>query len=103
MTPGWVWAHYGEVSNGSSSDGEDWFPDAPVFDDDCREIKEVFIEEIERLLPEFMEVVRQVRRGPLKKLWSLARRGMHSNEDGRLGEEIVAAFSTGPGDSKNEL
>ncbi|KAI0255744.1 kinase-like domain-containing protein [Lactifluus subvellereus] len=91
--PGWVWAHGDEGYVGSSSGEEDWDPDAPTFNDDCREIKEAFIEEIERLLPGFMEVVRQVRWRPLKKLWNLARNGMHSNEDAKIGEEIIAAFN----------
>jgi hypothetical protein len=64
-----------------------------VFNDDCREIKEAFIEEIERLLPGFMEVVRQVRRTPLKKLWNLAINGMRSNEDMKIAEKIIVAFS----------
>jgi aminoglycoside phosphotransferase (APT) family kinase protein len=92
--PGWVWAHLDEGSVGSSSDEEeDWDPDAPVFNDDCREVKEAFVEEIERLLPGFMEVVRKVRRTPLKKLWNLARKGLRSNEDFKIAEELIAAFS----------
>lgn len=50
-----------------------WEPDAPVFNDDCHEIKEAFFKEIERLLPRLMEVMRQVRRRPLKKLYGTLR------------------------------
>jgi hypothetical protein len=91
--PGWVWSHPSEGSVSSSFDEDDWDPDAPVFNDDCREIKEAFVDEIEKLLPGFMEVVRQVRKKPLKRLWNLARNGMHSNEDAKIAKEIFATCS----------
>lgn len=45
-----------------------------------------------RRLRGFMEVVRQVRRTPLKRLWNLARNGIHSNEDTKLGEQLLARW-----------
>jgi hypothetical protein len=84
--PVWVWSDF---SIGSSFDEQDWDPDTPVFNEEC-EIKAAFEDEIETLLPGFMDTVRRVRRGPLKRLWKLAGKGMHSNEDAKIAKEIIA-------------
>jgi hypothetical protein len=37
---------------------------------------------------------------PLKKLWNLARNGMRSNEDMKIAEKIIAAFSAPDDDNR---
>lgn len=90
--PAWLWAHPDEESDQRGIDEIDCDPDAPVLDDDCRAIKEAFMDEIERLLPGYMDVVRDIRRTPLKTLWNFARSGLHASESARMAEKMVKDF-----------
>ena len=87
--PGWVWSHSDDGSVSDSSDEFDCDPDEPVHDDQCQEIKDAFVDEIEKLLPGFMDVVRETRKVPLKRIWSLARSGVFSNETEREATAII--------------
>ena len=87
--PGWVWSHPDEGIVSDSFDESNWDPDGPVYNDKCQEIKDAFVDEIEKHLPGFMDVVRETRKVPLKKLWNLAQFGVHSNEAHREATSIV--------------
>lgn len=87
--PGWVWSHPDEGSVSDSFDESDWDPDESVYNDKCQEIRDVFVDEIEELLPGFIDVVRETRKVPLKKLWNLAGSGVYSNETHREATSIV--------------
>jgi hypothetical protein len=64
----------------------DWDRDVLVDGDNSQTIKNAFVEDIEDLLPGFMDVVREMRKLPLKKV---ARAGVHSNESEKLARSVI--------------
>ncbi|KIJ55094.1 hypothetical protein M422DRAFT_41164 [Sphaerobolus stellatus SS14] len=87
--PDWLWSHPDEGSVPGSFDKSDGDPNGPVYNDKCQAIENAFFDEIESLLPGFMDVVRESRRFPLKKLWQLARSGVYFNESYRVATSII--------------
>jgi hypothetical protein len=76
--PGWLWASRDEGE--ADFEENEWDPDLSVPDGECQEIKQAFVEEIERLQPGFLVMVRHTRDACLRPLYERARSGLFSNE-----------------------
>ena len=78
LWPGWLWAS----DQGGEADFEEdeWDPDLPVPDEKSEYIKQSFVDEIEKLKPGFLEMVRRTRDGCLRLVYERARQGFCSNE-----------------------
>ncbi|KAF8964101.1 kinase-like domain-containing protein, partial [Flammula alnicola] len=68
LCPGWLWTSPDDPIVMCATYELDWDPDRPVSDDKYSAVKEAFVNEIEELLPGFMDVVRSTRKHLLKKL-----------------------------------
>jgi hypothetical protein len=76
--PGWLWASRDEGE--ADFEENEWDPDLSVPDGECQEIKQAFVDEIERLQPGFLVMVRHTRDACLRPLYERARGGFFSNE-----------------------
>ncbi|KAF8964099.1 hypothetical protein BDZ97DRAFT_1817974 [Flammula alnicola] len=83
LCPGWLWASPDEPTE-LLDDEMDWDPDRPVFDDKYSVIEE--------LLPGFMDVVRSTRERSLKKVWSLAKAGIVSDEHLKWAHGLITLY-----------
>src|SRR6266540_5347886 len=61
--PNWLWASDQEGEADSDFEEDDWDPDLPVADEKGERIKKSFVDEIEKLEPGFLEMVRRTRDG----------------------------------------
>lgn len=66
-------------------------PDLPVPDDKSELIKKSFVDEIEKLKPWFLKMVRRTRDGCLRLVYETAREGFFSNEHAKELDQIEAA------------
>ncbi|KAF8959895.1 kinase-like domain-containing protein [Flammula alnicola] len=96
LCPGWLWVSADDPKH-KDTDGTyemDWDPDEPVFNEECGAVKAAFVDEIEQLLPGFMDVVRRTRERSLKKLWELATHGISSDVDVALADKLIEEAAT---------
>ncbi|TDL14764.1 hypothetical protein BD410DRAFT_796960 [Rickenella mellea] len=67
--PGWLWRQPYKGPSPDSFQGIDCDPDAAALNEEYEEIKQVFLREIEVLLPGFVDVVRKRKQTSVKKLF----------------------------------
>ncbi|KAL5634297.1 hypothetical protein ACGC1H_006191 [Rhizoctonia solani] len=86
--PGWLWQSRGEVE--VDFEENEWDPDMPLTNEESKQIKQVFVKEIEELEPGFQEMARRTRDSCLRQLYERARGGIWSTQHIREVERVIA-------------